>query len=74
MPWGGGVTCFKLGVGWCSYDASTISLYGKERGTVDMDSGSDGIYLPMQRTGWLLVEVALLLIVLTEISFVKNWF
>jgi hypothetical protein len=23
MPWGGGVTYFKLGVGWCSYDAST---------------------------------------------------
>ncbi len=22
---GGGVTYFKLGVGWCSYDASTVS-------------------------------------------------
>ncbi len=44
-----------------------MSLYGKERGTVAMDSGSDGIYLPMQRTGRLLVEVALLLIVLTNL-------
>jgi hypothetical protein len=29
---------------------------------------------PMQLTDWLLVEVALLLIGLTQISFVKNWF
>jgi hypothetical protein len=34
----------------------------------------DGIYLPMQLTDWLLVEVALLLIGLTQISFAKNWF
>jgi hypothetical protein len=24
MPWGGGVTYSALGVGWCSYDASTM--------------------------------------------------
>jgi hypothetical protein len=34
----------------------------------------DGIYLPMQLADWQLVEVALLLIGLTQISFVKNWF
>jgi hypothetical protein len=33
----------------------------------------DGIYLPMQLTDWLLVEVALQLIGLTQISSVKNW-
>ncbi len=36
--------------------------------------GLNGIYNPMQLTDWLLVEVALLLIGLTQISFVKNWF
>jgi hypothetical protein len=30
--------------------------------------------LPMQLADWLLVEVALLLIGLTSISLVKNWF
>jgi hypothetical protein len=34
--------------------------------------GLDEIYLPVQLTDWLLVEVALLLIGLTKISFVKN--
>jgi hypothetical protein len=38
------------------------------------ETGLDGIYLPMQLPDWLLVEVALLLIGLTKISFVKNWF
>ncbi len=47
-----------------------MSLYGKERGTMAMDSGSDGIYLPMQRTGWLLVEVALLLLIVLA---AMNW-
>jgi hypothetical protein len=37
-------------------------------------TGLDGIYLPMQLTDWLLVVEALLLIGLTQISFVKNWF
>ncbi len=32
------------------------------------------IFLPIQLTDWLLVEMALLLIGLTQISFVKNWF
>jgi hypothetical protein len=32
----------------------------------------DGIYLPMQLTNWLLVEVALLLIGLTKISLTKS--
>jgi hypothetical protein len=32
----------------------------------------DEIYLSMQLTDWLLVEVALLLICLTQISFVKT--
>jgi hypothetical protein len=27
MPWGGGVLYFKLGVGRCSYDASTLSIF-----------------------------------------------
>jgi len=36
-------------------------------------TGSDGIYLFMQLTDWLLVEVPLLLIGLAQISFVKNW-
>jgi hypothetical protein len=30
--------------------------------------------LPKQPTDWLLIEMALLLIGLTQISFVKNWF
>jgi hypothetical protein len=34
----------------------------------------DGIYLPMKLADWLLVEVALLLIGLIQISFIKNWF
>jgi hypothetical protein len=34
----------------------------------------DGIYLPKELTDWLLVEVALMLIGLAQISFVKNWF
>jgi hypothetical protein len=32
------------------------------------------IYHPIQLTNWLLVEVALLLIGLTKISFYKIWF
>ncbi len=37
-------------------------------------TGLDGIYLAMQLTDWLLVEVALPLIGLTQISFVKVGF
>jgi hypothetical protein len=60
-------------IGWKSLKTTYIPLW-KERGTVAMDSGSNGIYLPMQLTDWLLVEVALLLVGLSKISFVKNWF
>jgi hypothetical protein len=37
-------------------------------------TGLDGIYLPKQFTDWPLVEVALVLIGLTHISFNKNQF
>jgi hypothetical protein len=37
-------------------------------------TGLDGIYLPLQFADWPLFEVALLLIGLIQISFVKNWF
>jgi hypothetical protein len=41
---------------------------------MNLATGLDGIYLPMQLTDWLLVEVALLLIGLTYVTFVKNQF
>jgi hypothetical protein len=37
-------------------------------------TGLNGIYLPMQLTDWLLVEAALLLIGLTQISLTKSGF
>ncbi len=37
-------------------------------------TGLDGIYLPLQFADWPLVDVVLLIIGLTQISFVKNWF
>jgi hypothetical protein len=40
----------------------------------NFELGLDGIYLPMQLTDWPLVEVALLLIGLTHISFDKTSF
>jgi hypothetical protein len=53
-------------------DRDDIHYCWREKGS--FKTGLDGIYLPMQLAGWLLVEVALLLIGLTKISFVKNWF
>jgi hypothetical protein len=47
-------------------DEIPLSLEGK--------TGLDGIYLPKQLDDWPLVEVALLLIGLTHISFVKTGF
>jgi hypothetical protein len=42
---------------------------------MNLATGLDGIYLPMQLTGWPLVEVALLLIgPPTHIFLVNNWF
>ena len=38
------------------------------------DPDLNGIYIAMLLTDWLLVEVALLPIGLTQIYFVKNWF
>jgi hypothetical protein len=49
-----------------------IPQFLKQRDINSYYTGLDGIYLQIQITDWLLVEVALLLIGLTHISFAKN--
>jgi hypothetical protein len=41
---------------------------------MNLATGLDGIYLPMQLTDWPLLEAALLLIGPTHIFLVNNWF
>jgi hypothetical protein len=36
MPWGGGLMYSELGVGWCSYDASTGLPPGLEVGGLEV--------------------------------------